>query len=551
MKVYDAVAKAFIKEGVATVFGLLGDGQITWWSAMAAHPGVQMVDARDEGAALSMAEGWATATGKTGVCSVTQGPGISRTATSLITASRARTPIVIHTSRAPFNSESGSQHMDQERFVASTGAAYIEILTPSFAESAVRTAFYRARMESRPVVLSVPMDLQDKECSSEGDAYRPSSTMIARIDPVQPHADRVNEAVEIIRQSKRPVILIGSGAAQEPTLAASEWLATRIGALITTTLKAKGALAGSEFHAGISGWFSGAMVKELLRQADCLIAVGASLNAFTISADGELYSHARVIQIDVARHIVMGNGRGADCYIHGNAELTLQSINRLVAEKAIAGQGYRTAAIREALLEATCDRVEFEIEPGVVDPRDAAKALDEALPANVALVTGNAHYFSFPVLSMRRQRAFQLYVTAFGCIGQALGVAIGVGVGARRAVVCIDGDGSAMQNIQELDTAARLGLKLLFVIFNDEAYGAEFHKLRAKGLNPALSVVRSPDFATVAQGFGCRGRVARTVKEIAAAAKEFMDSHGPMLLDIRVSRNVLSVPYRRLGRKPS
>ena len=71
MKVYDAVANAFVKEGATTVFGLLGDGQLTWWSAMAKHKGVRMIDAREEGAGLAMAEGYARASGKVGACSVT------------------------------------------------------------------------------------------------------------------------------------------------------------------------------------------------------------------------------------------------------------------------------------------------------------------------------------------------------------------------------------------------------------------------------------------------------------------------------------------------
>src|SRR5690348_1432285 len=105
MKVYEAVANAFIKEGMSTVFGLLGDGQVTWWSTIAKQPHIKIVDVRDEGAALTMAEGWAMATGKVGVCSVTQGPGISRTITSLITATRSRTPIVIYTSKTAFNNQ--------------------------------------------------------------------------------------------------------------------------------------------------------------------------------------------------------------------------------------------------------------------------------------------------------------------------------------------------------------------------------------------------------------------------------------------------------------
>src|SRR5258705_10496286 len=101
MKVDHAVAHAFIREGTSTVFGLLGDSQLAWWAEMAKHPGMQIVDARDEGAAVAMADGWARATGKGGIASVTHGPGLSRTATSLIPSTRYRSPPVVHTRGAP------------------------------------------------------------------------------------------------------------------------------------------------------------------------------------------------------------------------------------------------------------------------------------------------------------------------------------------------------------------------------------------------------------------------------------------------------------------
>ena len=146
MKVYDAVANAFVKEGTSAVFGLLGSAQITWWSSIAKHPGVQIVDAREEGAGLAMAEGWARATGKVGVCSVTQGPGLARLSLSLIAATRCRTPIVVYTSKTGFNNERASQFLNQEKFVSAAEAGYIEVLTPGFAENAVQQAFYRARL---------------------------------------------------------------------------------------------------------------------------------------------------------------------------------------------------------------------------------------------------------------------------------------------------------------------------------------------------------------------------------------------------------------------
>ena len=153
MKVDFAVAQAFIKEGTDTVFGLLGDSQLAWWPEMA-RLGAKIVDARDEGAAVAMADGWARATGKVGVASVTHGPGVSRIATSLITAARYRTPLVVHTGATPFNKEQALQYLDQEKLVSSTGAGYIEALTPEYAETAVRDAFYRAQVETRPIVLS-------------------------------------------------------------------------------------------------------------------------------------------------------------------------------------------------------------------------------------------------------------------------------------------------------------------------------------------------------------------------------------------------------------
>src|SRR5678815_3935443 len=125
MKAEHAVAHAFIKEGTSAVFGLLGDSQLAWWAEMA-QSGVQLIDARDEGAAVAMADGWARATGKVGVASVTHGPGVSRTATSLITAARYRTPVVVHTGATPFNKEQALQYMDQEKLVSATGAGYID-----------------------------------------------------------------------------------------------------------------------------------------------------------------------------------------------------------------------------------------------------------------------------------------------------------------------------------------------------------------------------------------------------------------------------------------
>lgn len=546
MKVYEAIANAFIKEGTTTLFGLLGDGQMTWWSAIAKHPGLKIVDVRDEGAALTMAEGWAMATGEVGVCSCTQGPGLARMTTALIVATRSHTPVVVYTSKTSLNNDHVAQYLNQDQLVTATGAGYIEVLSPSYAETAVRDAFYRARRESRPIVLCVPLDVQRMECDADGDDYRPSSEMFSGQQAIRPDVERLGEAVRIIKQSKKPVIILGRGAMSPKATAAANQLAERIGALVATTLVAKGTLADSDYYVGVSGLFSSREVIELFADADCVIAVGARLSTHTLSG-GYLYPQARIIHIDVAPHLIMGSDRGADCYVQGDAAASLQELVEVLERDKIGGQGFHTAEVRRILLHAGRDPAEFEIEPGTVDPREAAQLLDERLPPEVNVVSsGNAHACSFRVMGMKRRRGLQIYVTAFGCIGQALATGVGAALGAGGPLVCMDGDGSALQNIQELDTVARLNLKFLYVVMNDEAYGAEYHKLRAHERDSSLSVVRSPDFAALGQGFGCRGRTARTLDELGAAVDEFLAGDGPMVVDVRISRNVISVPYRRI-----
>jgi acetolactate synthase I/II/III large subunit len=546
MKVYEAMANAFVKEGTTTLFGLLGDGQMTWWSAMAKNPGLKIVDVRDEGAAVTMAEGWATVTGEVGVASATQGPGLARMTTALIVATRSHTPLVVYTSKTSLNNEHVAQYLNQDQLVTATGAGYIEVLRPSYAEDAVRDAFYRARRESRPIVLCVPLDVQRMDCDGDGDDYKPSRELFSGQQAIRPAVERVREAARIIGQSRKPVIILGRGAMSSAAKSAANQLAERIGALVATTLVAKGTLADSDYHVGISGLFSAREVIELFSEADCVIAVGARLSTHTLSG-GYLYPKARFIHIDIAPHVVMGSDRGADCYVQGDATATLEELVELLAKEDVRGQGFHTAEVRRILRHAGRDPAEFEIESGTVDPREAVQLLDERLPPEVNLVSsGNAHACAFRAMLMKRRRGLQIFVTAFGCIGQALPTAVGAALGADGPLVCVDGDGSALQNIQELDTVARLGLKFLYVVMNDEAYGAEYHKLRAHERDGNLSVVQSPDFAGLGRDFGCQGRSARTLDELGAAIDEFLTGEGPMVVDVRISRNVISVPYRRM-----
>ena len=546
MKVSDALASAFVKEGVTTVFGLMGNGNMYWWHALDQYPNVAVYETRYEGTALTMAEGWARATGQPGVCTVTQGPGLSQLATALVVAARARIPLVVYAGDTALNDPNGVQQFDQARFVEASEAGFVPIWKASEAEEAVRTAFYRARAESRPIVLNAPIDIQAEDSDFDIGEYQPSSTLLPGRQRVQPDPDLLRETARVIAKSKKPVIVVGQGAAASGAGEAITRLADRIGALLATTLPMKGWLGDSEYHVGVSGLYATRTAIELFADADVVIGVGASLNHYT-TEHGYIFPNASYVQIDLKPSIVMGTGKRADHYLQADAKLTVDMLDQQLAEQGISSTGFRTAETRAMLAEYDPDPREFELDPGTVDPRQVAAILDDVLPSEVGVVHGTGHCSGITAIFMRKPRKLTWAINTFGCIGQAVPTAIGAAVGLNGApLAVVDGDASMLMHASELETAARLGVKLLIAVFNDEALGAEYQKLVSKKMDARASVIPTPDLGAVARAFGCRGQQARTLDDVRAGVDEFMAGDGPMVLDIRVSRSVISVPYSRL-----
>ncbi len=307
MKVYEALANAFVKEGVTTIFGLMGNGNMYWWHALDQHPDVTIHETRHEGTALTMAEGWARATGKVGVCAVTQGPGLTQLATALTVASRAKVPMVVFAGETALSDHDSVQQYDQQKFVDATEAGFVPIWKASEAEEAVRTAFYRARVESRPIVLNAPMDVQAETYDGDVDEYEPSTTLLPGYQRIVPDPDRLRDAVKLIAESKRPVIVAGQGAQKAEAGDAIVKLADRIGAVLATTLPMKGWLGEEEYHVGVSGLYATKTAIEIFAEADVVIGVGASLNHYT-TEHGYIFPNAKYVQIDLLPSIVMGNG---------------------------------------------------------------------------------------------------------------------------------------------------------------------------------------------------------------------------------------------------
>src|SRR4029077_10018645 len=118
------------------------------------------IDVRHEGVACGMADGWARMTRTTGVCTTTEGPGVTQLATALVTASRAGSPLVAYVGECPAWDHWNAQQLDQARFAAACETGCVRVDSPDTADAAVRQAFYLAKLESRPIMLSAPADIQ-------------------------------------------------------------------------------------------------------------------------------------------------------------------------------------------------------------------------------------------------------------------------------------------------------------------------------------------------------------------------------------------------------
>ncbi len=543
MKVYQRLAAAFTAEGTTATFGMMGDGNLFWLTAMR-KLGVKVHEVRHEGAGMGMADGWARITGNPGVATTTCGPGVTQLATAFVTASRARSPLVAFCGEHPISDDEYNQRLEQAPFAAACEAGYVRLAKADGTDEAVRKAFYLARTERRPIMLSVPMDLQEMEFEDD-DPYVPSTAMLTQ-GVVYPDTATLAKAADILAASKRPVIIVGRGAIRSGAGDAVLRLGERIGALIATSLLAKTFLNDSDYHAGISGSYASRPAINLFQEADCVIGIGASLNRYT-TEHGYLYPKARFIQIDSSPHVMMSGVRAADCYLHSDAKVGTQALEQLLAERRIQSNGYRTPEVRTKLIRHFEDRAEYPIDPGTVDPRKACLLLDDIVPEHIGLVSGTGMIANISNMTMHRQRPITMASHFFGCVGQMFPAAIGAMVATgNKPLILLEGDASIMMHLAEFETAVRYGMPLLVVVMNNEALGPEYYKLEKRKLDPTEAIVTTPDLGAVAIAMGGRGKLARSIEDLRVATEAWVSNPGPMIIDLRVSRTVLPIPYRRI-----
>ena len=202
-----------------------------------------------------------------------------------------------------------------------------------------------------------------------------------------------------------------------------------------------------------------------------MIGVGASLNRHT-TEHGYLYPNAKYVHFDPKPHIVMGMGRAADVYVQSDAKAGLEMLDEMLAKRGVKSSGYRTGETLERLSNMYEDRAAFTIEPGTIDPRHVCRAVDDIVPGDIGLFTGNGASSAITVMTTHKPRPYVHASGFFGCIGQMLPTAMGATIAnGNKPAVLVDGDASTLMHFSDFDTVVRCKMPLLIVVLNDEALG--------------------------------------------------------------------------------
>lgn len=555
-----AIGTALAARGVRTVFGLVGSGNFHVTNALT-EGGARFVAARHEGAAAVMADAYARVSGEPGILTVHQGPGLTNAMTGIAEAAKSRTPLLV---LAPeVTSPRSNFHIDQAALAAAVGAVPLRVTSAATAAADLARAWRTAVTGRRTVLLGLPLEVQAEGVAD--DPFGPASTGGRRPAPPEitevpaarpsvPDPDTVGALADALTAASRPVFIAGRGARH----AAQELkdLSERINALLATSAVSRGLFRGDPFSLDVSGGFATPVAAGLIVGADLIVGWGCALNMWTTRHGTLIGPGATVVQVDDDAD-ALGAHRAVDLGVVGDVAATARAVLTELEARAArsaggsgglpeAGGGYRTAKVAERLArEGRWRNVPFEPvgEPGRIDPRTLSIALDDLLPAarTVAVDSGNFMGYPSAFLDVPDADGF-VFTQAFQAVGLGLASAIGAAAARPdRLTVAAVGDGGLLMGVSELETVVRLGLDMIVVVYDDEAYGAEVHHFGPDG-HP-LEHVRFPpaDIAAIGRGFGCAGVTVRSAGDLAAVGDWAGGPRDrPLIVDAKVTRSAPS-----------
>ncbi len=530
--VAQAVGETLTAVGVDHVFGVVGSGNFHVTNAMI-ETGARFVPARHEGGAATMADAYARMSGHVAALSVHQGCGLTNALTGIAEAAKSRTPLVVLA--AEVTETRSNFFVDQEALAMAVGASSMRLTSGETAVADTVSAVETAAHSRRTVLLNLPLAVQAQPAADPPT----TPTLPPAPDAAPPNESELSALVEALERSTRPVFVAGRGSRSEAGRRALQALGDRYGALLATSAVARGLFTGDPWSLDVSGGFSSPLAAELIAGADLIVGWGCALNMWTTRHGHLIGPDARVVQVDDTVSAI-GAQRPVDLGVVGDVTRTATAAFELAGASRT---GYRDPAVSERIATSIRWRdVPFEdaSTPEHIDPRLLSIALDDLLPSDRILSVDSGNFMGYPsmYLSIPDENGF-CFTQAFQSVGLGLATAIGAALAQpHRLPVAALGDGGALMGAAELETVRRLGLPMVVIVYNDDAYGAEVHHFEPGGF--PMTTVRFPatDIAAIGQGYGFETVSVRTVADFGPVADWVAGPRRrPLLIDAKVSRD--------------
>ena len=550
----EAVMRTLEALGVDTIFGYPGGAIMPAYDTLI-EAGLTHILVRHEQGAIHMAEGYAHATGKVGVCLVTSGPAATNLVTGLTDAMMDSIPVLALTGQVASTAigTDAFQEADVTGITMPITKHNELVRSADRIVDAIKEGYHIARTgRPGPVLIDLPKDILNAEVDFVWD---PTVDLPGYKPTVRGHGRMVREAIAMIAEAERPVIYAGGGLVRAGADAELRAFAERLQLPVVTTLMARGVMPDShELTVGMPGMHGHVAAVRAFQETDLLVVLGARFDDRVTGRLDAFAPLARVVHVDVDPAEI-GKNRHADVPLVGDVKVVLEQFLAHIASLEEKGR------IAEALPDTTAWRAHIQdmkvahplrcdqAETGVLKPQTAIRAIYERWGDEAVYVAGVGQHqmWSSQLIPYSRGRQW-INSGGLGTMGFAVPAAIGakVGLGRDVPVIAIDGDGCFQMTFQEIATAVQHDIPVVFCVINNGYLGMvrQWQSLFYDDRRSQVELPQAlPDLVLLAEAYGIPGyRVDRVEDLDAVLEKAAAITDRPVLVDLRVDPEEMVFP---------
>ena len=533
MKGGEAIIESLKKMGVETIFGYPGGQTIPFYD-MLYDADINHILVRHEQAAAHAADGYARASGKVGVCLATSGPGATNLVTGIATSFMDSSPIIAITGQVPTHliGNDAFQEADIIGITMPIVKHSFQPKDPNLIPSIIKTSFDLAkRGRPGPVLIDVPKEVQEGELTRYDDnliqtpGYNPT---------LRGNSRQIKKAYNLIKEAKRPLILVGAGVILANACGELNEFAHLINAPVMTSLLGKGAIDETDDLAlGMLGMHGRKVSNDSVNECDLLIAIGIRFSDRTTGRLDSFVPDSKVIHIDIDPAEI-GKNVEVDLPIVGDAKNILGSLNKLFKGYKVSNEvNTWTSKIKERKKELL-PRVTYDDVP--LKPQSVIKEISEVLTPDSILTTdvGQNQMWAAHFYDTQKPRKF-ISSGGLGTMGFGFPSAIGAKVACPEdVVVSINGDGGFLMVCQELATVHDYDIPVIAVVLENRTLGMvyQWQSLLYNGRHSETEFGQSPDFVKLAESFGVNSVRVEKPGEMKEALKSAIKDNEAILIDV-------------------